>query len=194
MKKNFTEEEVKKFVAESFSYKSVAEKMGYNTNTGHYVNDVKKWTEKYNCDVSHFTGCAYNKGNYDYSRFTEHSPVKNGKAIRDPLIALRGNVCEKCGNSEWLGEKIVLEVHHINGVRTDNRLENLQLLCPNCHSITDNWKGRNINGKQKVSDEELIEALKKYPSIFYALNVLGLSGGGNYKRAQKLIEEYNIEK
>ena len=51
--------------------------------------------------------------------------------------------CEKCGRTHWEGEQISLQLHHINGDNTDNRLENLQILCPNCHSQTDNYCGAN---------------------------------------------------
>lgn len=51
--------------------------------------------------------------------------------------------CERCGTSEWLGEPLPLELHHVNGDGVDNRLENLEMLCPNCHSQTDSWGGRN---------------------------------------------------
>lgn len=47
--------------------------------------------------------------------------------------------CEKCGINSWMGNIISLQIHHINGNRYDNRLENLQVLCPNCHSQTDNF-------------------------------------------------------
>ena len=50
--------------------------------------------------------------------------------------------CEVCGIDEWRGEKITLEVHHIDGDRSNNTKDNLQVLCPNCHSLTDNWRGR----------------------------------------------------
>lgn len=51
--------------------------------------------------------------------------------------------CEKCGLDEWRGSPLSLALHHVNGDRHDNRLANLQLLCPNCHSQTDNFAGRN---------------------------------------------------
>ena len=65
--------------------------------------------------------------------------------LKERLITegLKRYKCEKCGNSgEWMGQKMTLELHHINGDHFDNRLENLQILCPNCHSITDNYRRR----------------------------------------------------
>jgi HNH endonuclease len=61
------------------------------------------------------------------------------------LIAagLKENRCEECGISEWRDRPLSLELHHRNGEKHDNRLENLALLCPNCHSQTDSWGGKN---------------------------------------------------
>jgi hypothetical protein len=55
---------------------------------------------------------------------------------------LKANRCEECGLTEWRGEALSMALHHINGDGRDNRLENLQLLCPNCHSQTENFAGR----------------------------------------------------
>jgi hypothetical protein len=55
---------------------------------------------------------------------------------------IKEKICEKCRRDKWLGEEIPLELHHINGDRFDNRLMNLQILCPNCHALTDNYSGR----------------------------------------------------
>jgi len=55
---------------------------------------------------------------------------------------LKENRCERCGISDWLGEPLMVALHHVNGDGLDNRIENLVMLCPNCHSQTDNFSGR----------------------------------------------------
>lgn len=118
-------------------------------------------------------------------------PYRGGKLL-EPLIQIRGHQCEKCKNSEWLNEPIKLEVHHIDGDRTNNELNNLQLLCPTCHSYTDNYGSKNKKTKE-ITDEDFINALKSNKSIRQALFALGLSdAGGNYKKAKKLVIENNI--
>jgi hypothetical protein len=58
--------------------------------------------------------------------------------------------CEQCGTSEWQGKKLNIHLHHKNGDGTDNRLFNLEMLCPNCHSQTDTYGGRNGHRRHKT--------------------------------------------
>lgn len=67
---------------------------------------------------------------------------------------LKDGACEMCGISDWAGNPLSLELHHINGDRLDNRLENLELLCPNCHSQTDTYSGRNGRRTQLRSNAD----------------------------------------
>jgi 5-methylcytosine-specific restriction endonuclease McrA len=68
----------------------------------------------------------------------------NSHKLRVKLIedGIKEHRCENCGLDKWLENKISLELHHIDGNRFNNQLNNLQILCPNCHSITDNYSGR----------------------------------------------------
>ncbi|QFP93378.1 UNVERIFIED_ORG: HNH endonuclease [Xanthomonas phage Xoo-sp15] len=65
------------------------------------------------------------------------------RSIKRLLIKHRGHKCECCANTEWLGNPIPLEVHHIDGDAYNNVVDNFSLLCPNCHTFTDNYKSKN---------------------------------------------------
>lgn len=58
---------------------------------------------------------------------------------------IKKNKCENCGISEWMGKKLIIQLDHHNGDRYDHRLENLRMLCPNCHSQTSTYCGKNAN-------------------------------------------------
>lgn len=105
-----------------------------------YLND---WGVNYSGNIgrkgiSHFEqrrNINYYLNNEIY--ITTHN-LKN-RLLRE---GLKEHVCESCKLTEWLGDKIPIELHHIDGNRYNNNLNNLQILCPNCHSKTDNNSGK----------------------------------------------------
>lgn len=93
------------------------------------------------------------------------SPIKNNNSLKKKLfrLGIKEEKCEVCGYTDNL------ELHHINGDNCDNRIENLQILCPNCHAKTDTFRGLNIKYKKKhltpddyiISDEEYVQHLEE---------------------------------
>jgi hypothetical protein len=100
--------------------------------------------------------------------------------------------CNRCGIAEWQGVKLSLELEHKDGNSHNNARENLEGLCPNCHSITDTWRGRNKpakNGINEVTDDFLLQCLKETDNIRQGLLKAGLAAkGNNYARAKRLLE------
>lgn len=147
-----TKEDYIKAAQNSFSIAQMCVELGVKPIGGNYQT-IKNKIKEYNIDISHFTGRAWNQGkryrmiNKPKSLeeiLKENSPYQSFK-LKERLLesGLKERKCECCNNTEWLGKPIKLELHHINGNHDDNRLENLQLLCPNCHSYTDTYRGRN---------------------------------------------------
>lgn len=89
---------------------------------------------------------------------------------------------------------LTLEMDHIDGDNMNDKLENLRLLCPNCHSQTTNWRGRNIK-RPAVDDQALLDALQSTSTIRAALIKVGMTPKGkNYLRASALLNKKYDEK
>lgn len=144
-------EDLKKYVPESCSYAEVLRKLGLTARSGNYQT-VQKYVKILDIDVSHFTGQAW-VGTRDYqpvtpipleeilvegSTYTTHNLRK--RLIKEGIFQHK---CSSCARTTWKGVPIPLELDHINGTRDDHRLDNLRLLCLNCHGLTDTWRGRN---------------------------------------------------
>ena len=103
----------------------------------------------------------------------------------------QNHCCNRCELSEWQGMKLSLELEHKDGNTTNNSRENLEGLCPNCHSITDTWRGRNKparNGMNEVTDEFLLQCLMETSNIRQGLLKAGIAAkGNNYARAKRLL-------
>ena len=121
---------------------------------------VYQLISKYNLDISHFKTEPWNKGkHFKHTQhnledlLVENSPITGTTHLKQRLIkaGLKTDCCEVCGN---IGHN---ELHHINGNSTDNRIENLQILCPNCHSKTNNYRRKNsLIGRRHSKPEDLI--------------------------------------
>lgn len=100
--------------------------------------------------------------------------------------------CQKCNNNLWLDEQIPLEINHINGNNQEHEFSNVELLCCNCHALTENWRGRNKIKREFILDRDLIKILIKNEfNIRQSLLEVGLSPkGGNYKRCNNLIQKH----
>lgn len=202
---------VKEVLPECNSYNEVCNKLGLKGVEGYYKK-IKKVIEEEKLDISHFgtlnrnrVGC-FKKISDDV--YFANNTNRGGTNMLNRLIANGYKVwkCEnpECNLSEWHGEKIPLQVHHINGIHTDNRIENLQLLCPNCHAMTENYSRKKHVGtgpflrEKKVNEmaevlfeaekekKELFEAFLKYHSFVRVGKEYGVSDNAIRKRCKKL--------
>lgn len=136
--RSYTANQLQKIINQSQSIAEVATKLGYDVGGGTYQS-IAKMIEENNLDTSSLKGQGWNKDNLHLELFTNNYKKKNGKTTRETLIKIRGHRCEHCGLTEWLGQPINLQVHHKDGNHQNNSLDNLELVCPNCHSYTNNF-------------------------------------------------------
>ena len=158
-----TKEEYALAIKKSHSIAETCRNLGIIPSGGNYrvVNNAIK---EYNLDTSHFTGQGWNVGlkfNPSPAQPIEEILVENSTyqtfKLKKRLLkeGIKEQKCECCGLTEWLGDSIPLELHHINGDNKDHRIENLQMLCPNCHAKTETYRGRKKSAQKETSEVEL---------------------------------------
>ena len=115
----------------------------------------KRWSEFYGVYAPNQGSSGVVKGSYKNRIPTEDilkglHPQYNSNRLRKHLLeeGLKEHKCESCEHTEWLGVPIPLELEHIDGNPTNHMWDNIELLCPNCHALTETYRGRNI-GKNK---------------------------------------------
>lgn len=142
----WTEDELSKAVSDSTSYAGVLRNMGRCVSSYNY-KIIQKYIKLYELDTSHFKPYGHTNTKriplsgilVENSTYINFHNLKR-RLIDSGLLEYRCSLCSLGDN--WNGKPISLQLDHINGVRSDNRLQNLRLLCPNCHSQTDNYSGK----------------------------------------------------
>ncbi len=150
-KRRWTNKELIKAVKTSYSLRQVLILLGLRPTGGNY-DQLAKYIKELNLNITHFKGKGWNKGlTYFHPRQElKDLLVKGGtsQSYKLKLRLFRENLkpqqCEECGWAKKSPDgRLPLELEHINGDRHDNRIENLKILCPNCHSLTITYRARN---------------------------------------------------
>ena len=144
--REYSDEDIAAAVASSKSIAQVLRKLDLRVAGGNYAN-LRANIQRLGLSTDHFTGKLWSKGH----RLRDWRNYSCVARLKKHLLVDRGHRCESCGTSEWMGSPIAIEVHHHDGDRTNNALANLQLLCPNCHALTDNWRNRKPKRKRPAA-------------------------------------------
>lgn len=148
MKYTYSDQQLQDAISSSTSIAQVLSKLNMVPAGGNYFTIHQK-IKSLNLNTEHFNGQSWNKGKTygpkrPLSEYLSNKYTVKSYSLRERL--LRENIfphqCMHCKLTEWIDSPIPLELHHINGTHDDNSIDNLQLLCPNCHTLTDNYRGR----------------------------------------------------
>ena len=150
----YTKELLERAVKESESIAGVMRILGIRKWAGGTHAWIKNRLLHFKVDTSHFTGQGHNKGKNTWKKLepedvfvlrTEGYRQKRSVLWRCLLEVGRDGVCEECSQVPlWEGRELVLQIDHVNGNFLDDRVENLRILCPNCHTQTPTF------GRKKV--------------------------------------------
>lgn len=152
-RRSWSDAELAAAVESSYSYRQVIKKLGLVPAGGNY-SQTKHRIIDLSLNTDHFTGRGWNTGSR-YRKVLQPKPLReilvNGSRyqsykLRNRLFreGLKKQSCEECGWAEKsVDGRIPVELDHINGDRYDNRLKNLRILCPNCHSLKPTHRAKN---------------------------------------------------
>jgi hypothetical protein len=149
-----TDEKFIEVVKSSLSWAEVLRAIGLVPAGGNYKT-VKERAKNLNLDTSHMTGKAWNQGDRFKSFNTNKRNIEDYLSNKYPIHSSRlkerlwdegylKRKCLHCGIESWYGQYSHLELDHIDGNNSNNDLSNLRILCANCHSLTETFRGRNI--------------------------------------------------
>lgn len=147
---NFSKQELEELTKNSVTLKELCQRLGYKCISGRTGDIVKQRLDKFNIDYSHFNLLSINREQRTFENsFCENSSASS-KYIRTHYLNeyTEEYKCSICGQEPfWNGKELTLTLDHINGIHSDNRLENLRWVCPNCDRQLDTFGSRNKKGK-----------------------------------------------
>lgn len=145
----YTEAQLRDAVTQSTSLRQVLLKLKVAPYGGNYAV-LKKAINYYQLDTTHFAGQAWNKGKTLPAKQPLEAYLNNQVPIQSYKLKNRllkegvfQHQCMNCHRTEWTGQPIPLELDHIDGNNNNNSLNNLRLLCPNCHALTPTYRSKN---------------------------------------------------
>lgn len=170
---NYSPEELQSILDKSSSFKNALRNLGMCDHGNNY-STLHKVINEYNLDLTQinenrklenekFVKKLHSKHKAALEEILiENSTYNNGHNLKIKLFeaGLKEHKCEKCDLKEWLGQPIPLHLHHKNGKHNDNRIENLELLCPNCHAFTDTYAGKNHKNKKNKKHKSKLQIQK----------------------------------
>ena len=152
--RTYTKEEFIDAVKTSTTVREALKKLKLSSKGGNYAS-FHKYVKELDISISHFK--TYNKGqcwnrniktgpkrpieDYLQNKFPIQSNQLKKRLLKEKIFEYK---CYKCNNRTWNNDPIPLELEHINGNHNDNSIDNLTLLCPNCHAQTETYRGKNI--------------------------------------------------
>lgn len=135
--KNYSDNEILKQVKNVRSIAGLLKILNLIPAGGNY-GTIKRRLKILNADTKHWTGQGWSLGH----QLKHYEDYNRTSRLKIHIRSFKGNKCAKCNLAEWKFQPITLELNHIDGDRHNNKVSNLELLCPNCHSQTPDWRRR----------------------------------------------------